>query len=122
MPSSGLKTATDGQPKVLVSQQLATAETNIYQVPANSSIKIMMASICNTSGAAVTVGISVVKAAGTAGNANRVVPTTYSLAAGDTLSLRDYLAGHVLGPADFISAIAGTATAITFVMSGVVFS
>ncbi|WP_260938966.1 hypothetical protein [Mycolicibacterium llatzerense] len=32
------------------------------------------------------------------------------------------LSGQFLGPGDFISALAGTASAVSFVMSGVVFS
>jgi hypothetical protein len=42
----------------------------------------------------------------------------YSLAANDTLSLKDYLAGAVLASGDQIWVSAGTANAVTVVISG----
>jgi hypothetical protein len=120
MPATSLMDATLAVPQVLVSQQLASSETTQYTAAALNWVKIASAVLTNTSGSAVTVSISVVKTGGTAGAANRVL-SAYSLAAGDSTSLTE-LAGVFLGPGDFISALAGTATAVAFVVSGVVFS
>ena len=120
MATQNLFGATSGLPQVLVAQQLAATETTQYTGPANSAVKVTSARLTNTSAAAVTVSLSAVKTGGTAGNANRVL-ASYSLAAGDGISL-DELKDLFLGPGDFISAIASTASAVAFVMSGVVFS
>lgn len=118
--AQNLMEAMNGLPKVLVSQQLANSETTQYTGPADSSVRISTARITNTSGSAVAVSMSVVKSGGTAGNANRVL-SAYSIAPGDSIDLAE-LSGTFLGPGDFISAIAATAAAVAFVMSGVVFS
>lgn len=120
MPTQNLMAATSSLPQVLVSQQLAASETTQYTGPANSAVKVASARLTNTSGAAVTVSISLVKTGGTAGAANRVL-SAYSLAAGDGIDLPE-LAAAFLGPGDFISAIASAATSVAFVMSGVVFT
>lgn len=120
MATQNLMDATSGLPKVLVSQFLANSETTQYTGPANSSVKISSARLTNTSGSAVTVSISLVKTGGTAGNSNRVL-AGYSLAAGDGIDLPE-LAGAFLGPADFVSAIASTGSAVALVLTGVVFS
>ena len=117
--AQNLMAASSGLPSVLVSQQLAATETTIYTCPAASAAKLAAATVVNTSGSAATVSISIVKTGGTAGVGNRVA--TFSLAAGDSTTLNE-VAGHFLGPGDFVSAIAGTASAITLVLSGVVFS
>jgi hypothetical protein len=109
-----------GFPQVLVSQQLAASETTQYTGPENSAVKIASAVLTNTSGGPVTVSVSVVKTGGTAGAANRVL-SAYSLAAGDSTVLTE-LVGTCLGQGDFLSAIASSATSVTFVVSGVVFS
>ena len=117
--AQNLMAASSGLPSVLVSQQLAASETTIYTCPASSAAQLAAATVATTSGSPATVSVSIVKTGGTAGVANRVA--TVSLAAGDSTPLTE-LAGHFLGPGDFVSAIAGTATAITLVLSGVVFS
>ncbi|ROZ49402.1 hypothetical protein EEB13_05630 [Rhodococcus sp. WS3] len=117
--AQNLMAASSGLPSVLVSQQLTAAEVTQYTCPAASSAKLAAATVVNTTGAAVTVSISLVKSGATAGVANRVA--TFVLAAGDS-SVVTELAGHFLGPGDFVSAIASTASAITLVLSGVVFS
>ena len=121
--TQNLMAATSSLPAVLVSQQLSTtAETTVYTCPGSSAVKLAAGSISNVSGAAVTVGLSILKSGQTADGTHRVIPTTFSLAAGDWKSLKDELAGHFLGPGDFVSVIAGTAAAIDIVISGVVFS
>lgn len=105
---------------LLVSQQIATAtETTVYTVPANQAVKLAQGSMCNVSGSAVTVSLSLIPAGGTAVGTHRVI-AGYSLAVGDTLPLGDYLGGHMLGPGDFISILCGTANAVDVVISGAV--
>ena len=120
MATQNLFGASSGLPQVLVSHWLAASETTQYTGPANSSVRIFGARLTNTTGSAVTVSISVVKSGDTAGPSNRVL-SSYSLAAGDSIVL-DELKDLFLGPDDFVSAIASAATAVAFVMSGVVFS
>lgn len=117
--AQNLMAASSGLPSVLVSQQLTAAEVTQYTCPASSSAKLAAATVVNTSAAPATVALSIVKSGGAAGAANRVA--TFTLAAGDSNTVSE-LAGHFLGPGDFVSAIAGTAAAITLVLSGVVFS
>lgn len=120
MATQNLIGATSNLPGVLVSQQLAAAETTQYTCPANSAVKVATATLANTSGSSVTVAISVVKSGGTAGNANRAVPT-FTLAAGDSTVVNE-LVGALLGPGDLISTLAGTASAVAFVLTGTVSS
>lgn len=105
---------------VLYSNQLAdTSATTIYTAPASSGVKIASLALHNTSAAAVTVSVSVVPTGGTAAATNRVI-SGYSLAAGDTLSLADYLGGAFLGEGDFISVTAGTGAVLNAVLTGTV--
>ena len=118
--TNNLMAATSSVPQVLVAQFLANTETTQYTAAASTVVKIANATLSNTSGSAVTVSVSLVKSGGTAGTSNRVL-SAYSLAPGDSVVLRE-LADHVLGTADFISAISGTASTVAFTLSGIVFS
>lgn len=122
--ANNIMAAATAAPQVLVSQQLAAAETTQYTSPTSpstaSGTKIATATLTNTSGAAVTVSLSVLKVGQTADGTHRVL-SGYSLAAGDSIALSE-LVGVFLGPGDFVSAIASAATSVTLVMSGVVFS
>lgn len=118
--AQNLMGAASALPQVLVSQQIATAETTQYTCPASSSVKILGATITNGYAGAVTVSLSLVKSGGVAGAGNRVL-ASYSIASGDSVILSE-LVGHMLGPGDFVSGIAGTASAVVLTVSGVVFS
>ena len=118
--AQNLMGATTALPQVLVSQQLAASETTQYTCPAASSAKIGSATLTNTSASAVTVSLSVCKSGQTADGTHRVI-AGYSVAAGDSTVLSE-LVGVYLGPGDFISALAGTPSAVTFVASGVIFA
>lgn len=120
MAQNLLAPATSALPSVLVSKQLEATATTQYTTPAATSVKIAKAILCNTTGSSATISLSVVKALGTAGATNRII-SAYALAAGDTTVLTE-IEGLFLGPGDFISTTAGTAAAITFVLSAVVFS
>lgn len=109
-------------PQVLLSQQLGTTEVALYTVPASTSVKIAQGSLCNITAAAVTVNVSIVKSGGTVGDGTHRVISGYSLAAHDTLPLKDYIGGAMLGPGDVLVAFAGTATAVDIVVTGTVHS
>lgn len=121
MPSTGdnVLTATVAAPKVLYSGQLAnTTDNSLYSPAAGKSAVIKHATVCNTTGGAVTVTVRVVPSGGSA-DGTHVILSGYSLAAGDTLPLSDYLEGCCLAPGDSIHAQAGTANAVDVVISGV---
>lgn len=118
--ANNLMAATNALPQVLVSTRIAATETTQYTTPASTSVKIANVTLTNTVGANITVSVSLVKSSGTAGADNRVL-FAYPLVVGDSTVLNE-LVGHVLGPGDFISAIASSATSVVFTMSGVVFS
>lgn len=110
--------ATQNFPQVLVSQFLASTETTIYTCPASKSVAIAGASVCNTSGSARTVNLSVVKAGGTAGNSNRT--SIIALEVGESCVVEELMI--LLGPGDFISGSATAATAVSITLSGAVSS
>lgn len=107
-------------PQVIVSQQLGTSDAAVYTVPASTSVKVAQASLCNTTGTAVTVYLSLVQTGGTVGDGTHRVISGYSLAANDTLPLNGYIGGAMLGPGDKIAGYAGTATAVDLVITGTV--
>lgn len=117
--TANLIEATKNYPQVLVSQQFAATETTIYTCPGSKSVAINTATVCNTSGSARTVYLSVVKTGGTAGVANRVA--IIELDAGES-SVVEELVGLLLGPGDLISGYASAATAVALVITGAVSS
>lgn len=118
--SSNIIAATSIVPQVLVSQQLGTSDAAIYTVPAATSVKIAQGTYCNVTASAVTVYLSIVKTGGTVGDGTHRVINAFSLAGNDTLSLRDYVNGAMLGPGDIVAGYAGTASAVDFVLTGTV--
>lgn len=118
MAAPDFLTAASLTPGVIVGINLPTVEAPAYTVGAGHGVKLGTGSICNTTGAAVTVTISVVPSGGTAGATNRII-SAFPLGAGDTQSLKDYLAGAYLGPGDFISAVA-SATGVALVLTAAV--
>lgn len=107
-------------PGILVSTAISsTGTTTVYTCPPECSVEISQATVSNFSGSAATFGLSLGKAGS---GARSVVPSTYSLAAGDSQPLRDYLEGHLLNEGDFIAITAGTANALDLVISGTVWS
>lgn len=114
--TNNLIAGTSTVPQVLVSQFLANSETTQITAAASTTVTIKGATLCNNSGSTVNVSVSVVKSGGTAGSSNRVI-SVYPLAAGDTLIAKQ-ISAHELGTGDFISAIASSASAVVFVLSG----
>ena len=120
MPGQNVIVASSISPQIIVSQQLGTADAALYTVPASTSVKVATASLCNITGSAVTVNLSLVQSGGTLGDGTHRVIAGYSLAANDSLSLKDLIAGAMLGPGDRIAAYAGTASAVDLVVTGTV--
>lgn len=107
-------------PGILVSTLISgTGTTTVYTCPIGCTVEISQATVANISGSAAMVGLGLGKAGSAA---RKVVPDTYSLIAGDTLPLRDYLEGHLLNEGDFIEVVSGTANTIDVVISGTVWS
>lgn len=103
-------------------QPASTGETTVYTVPASTTIKLASGTLCNTStSAAVTVHVSVIPSGGTADTTHRII-SSYSLAFGDSLSLKDYVEGVMMGPGDFISVNVATGSLVDIVLTGTVVS
>jgi hypothetical protein len=120
MSGNDILHASSISPQVLVSQQLGATEAAIYTAAAGQSVKVAHGALCNTTATAVIVYLSVIKAGGTLGDGTHRVISGYSLAANDTLSLKDYLAGAMLGPGDAIAAYASATAAVDLVVTGTV--
>lgn len=109
--------------QILFSGQLSTTSaTTVYTVPASTTVKIATATLCNTSASAVVVVTFQLLAAGQTADGTHAVISGYSLSAGDTLSLRDYLGGAMLATGEAISITAGTANLLDVVITGAVSS
>jgi hypothetical protein len=108
--------------QILFSGQLATTSaTTVYTVPASTTVKIASATLCNTSGSAVTISVALLQSGQVADGTHAVI-SGYSLAAGDTISLKDYIGGAMLATGESISVTASTANVIDVVITGAVSS
>jgi hypothetical protein len=87
-------------------------------VPSNTKVILKQIILANTSSSSATVSISLVPSGGTAGAANRIVPNV-SVSANSVVVID---LSQVMEPGDFLSAVQGTAGAITVNISGVVVS
>lgn len=113
---SDLKTATSATPLVIESQYLAATETSQYTATSGTTVKISSLRLTNNDASGVSAQISLVKTGGSAGTSTRIFNRT--LNAGESVDI----GGFWLGPGDFISGIAGSASKISIAGSGVVFS
>lgn len=100
--------------KKLYQGQPGTSESTLYTVPASTDVKLQSIVLCNTTGAAATVSLSVVTSAGTAGATNRVL-AAFSVTANDTIVI-DSAVDMATG--DFLSGLQGTSGAVTVTVSG----
>lgn len=122
MAGTDLLAATHLTPQVLYSGQLPDAADHaLFTVPAAESAVVKHAVACNTSGASVTLTVSIVPSGGAADGTHRVL-SAMPIAAGDSLPLTDLLGEACLGTGDSIHAQASAATAIDLVITGVVAS
>lgn len=96
--------------------QISNAATNQYQAPAGIRTIIDKFTGTNTTAAAATLTVNLVKSGGAAG-ANNTILSAKTIAPGECYTCPEVV-GHVLGPGDFISTSSGTAAAITVRASG----
>lgn len=103
--------------KPLVSAKYAEAtETTQYTCPSGMRTIIDKATVTNTSAASATIAVRLVPSGGTAGPSNTITATK-TLAAGEVYALPE-IVGQILGSGEFISTLAGTASAIVLRVSG----
>lgn len=104
------------QAKVLVpGKTVENAQTTQYTA-SNVVTIIDKFTATNYSASSATISVNLVTTAGTAGNAN-LITKTKTLQASEVYTFPE-LVGQVLGNGDFISTIAGTASAINMRVSG----
>jgi hypothetical protein len=102
--------------KVLVPAKYAeNSQTSQYTATGVTAI-IDKFTATNISGSAATISVNLVTTAGSAGNTN-LITKTKTLQASEVYTFPE-LVGQVLGSGDFISTIAGTASAINIRVSG----
>ena len=102
--------------KVLVpAKNVESTQTTQYTATGVTAI-IDKFTATNYSGSAATISVNLVTVTGSAGNSN-LITKTKTLQASEVYTFPE-LVGQVLGVGDFISTIAGTATAINMRVSG----
>jgi hypothetical protein len=101
---------------LIQSKQAENAQTTQYTTPAVTRTIIDKFTATNTTGSTAVLTVNLVPNAGAAGAGN-VISSAASIVAGASYTFPE-LVGHVLSPGDFISTLAGTATAITIRSSG----
>lgn len=102
--------------KVLVqSKQLENAQTTQYTA-SNCTAIIDKFTVTNTTASAVTVSIHIVPSGGSASDSNKIV-VSRAIASAEPYTFPE-LIGHILGPGDFISTLAGAASSLTMRISG----
>jgi hypothetical protein len=102
--------------RVLVPAKFAEA-TQVTQYTANGVTALIdKFTATNISASAATISVNLVTNAGSAGNTN-LITKTKTLQASEVYTFPE-LVGQVLGNGDFISTIAGTASAINIRVSG----
>jgi hypothetical protein len=102
--------------KVLIPAKIAENAQTTQYTASNVTTIIDKFTATNYSGSAATLSINLVTTAGTAGNSN-LITKTKTLQAGEVYTFPE-IVGQILGSGDFISTLAGTATAINIRASG----
>jgi hypothetical protein len=113
---ANIQTATSATPQVLVAQYIPTMAAAQYTAIAGTTVQVTSCAVTNTDTVPRTVTLSIVNSGGTGGVPNTVLQMT--LTSGQTVNIPEFW----LGEGDFIWASAGTASTITLVMTGIVFS
>jgi len=104
-------------PKVLFGPvQLTTSDVTEYTSPASTYTTVTRVVFTNVNTVAVLLTVNVVRSGGSVGSTNEII-AAYPLSAGEAYVAAE-LAGLILGPGDFISAKADTATSINAMASG----
>jgi hypothetical protein len=96
--------------------QAAAAETTQYTSPAGTRTILDKFTGTNTTGSPVLLTVKLVQSGGVAGASNTIV-SSKTIAPGECYTFPE-IVGHVLNAGDFLSTLAGTATAVTLRASG----
>ena len=98
----------------------ATAGTGdtVYTVGSNKCAKLQTLTLCSTHTSAVNIDVYIVPSGDTAGDQHKIVHT-YSLPAGDSISLEGYVEGMMLGESDSIRIKASVTNVINAILTGV---
>lgn len=97
-------------------KQAESSQVTQYTAPPSTRTIIDKFTVTNTTATTATFSANLVKNAGSPAVANLIV-SAKAVAPGDCYTLPE-LVGHVLAAGDYISTIAGTATALTIRASG----
>lgn len=93
-----------------------TAETTVYTVPTGKKLHKFEVVMANTTTAEATISLSLVPSGGAAGAENRIIPASKVPANSvATIKFNQYMEAG-----EFLSALQGTAGAITLTISGVI--
>lgn len=106
---------TAGAESVIVINTTATSYTDTGTAGTAGTVPT-----ASTFSAPATVYLSIVKTGGTVGDGTHRIIHGYSLAGNDTLPLKDYIAGAMLGPGDVIAGYCGLTAAVDLVITGTV--
>lgn len=104
---------------IIAPKQAENSQTTQYTSTGVKTI-IDKFTVTNTTGTAATIGINLVSSGDSAADSNLVLDAK-SVPAGGTYACPE-IVGHILDSGDFISTIAGTATALTIRASGRIIS
>ena len=102
--------------KVLIPAKIAEAAQTTQYTATNLTAIIDKFTATNYNTAAATISVNLVTVSGSAGNTN-LITKTKTLQPTEVYTFPE-LVGQVLGPGDFISTIAGTASSINMRVSG----
>ena len=105
---------------IIAPKQAENSQTTQYTAGVGQRVIIDKFTVTNTTGTPATLAINLVESGGSAAAANLMLDDK-SIAAGETYTCPEVV-GHVLEAGDFISTLAGTATALTIRASGRVIS
>lgn len=101
---------------LIASKQAENAETTQYTAPTGTRTIVDKFTGTNTTAATAVLTVRIVTSGGAAGASN-TISSAKAIAPGEAYTFPEVV-GHVLNPGDFISTLAGTATAITIRASG----
>lgn len=104
-------------PTVLIAAKQAENSQTTQYTSTSARTLIDKFTATNTTASLATLSINLVTSAGSASDSNLVVDAK-AVAAGETVSFGKEVVNHILGPGDFISTLAGTASALTIRASG----
>jgi hypothetical protein len=109
------------EPAVLIgAKQAEDSQTTQYTAAASTTVIIDKFTVTNTTASPATIGVNIVTSGGSASDSNLILDAKSVPANGEYICPE--IVGQILAAGDFISTIAGTASALTIRASGRVVS